>query len=524
MNILRFIHTVRNFQADQIRQKMVYSLAKSKAARSLMHRSTSFDPTLVFPLRLNHTASIPISYETGRFTFLNNHLSFTGSPPWNETKFGKLWNLRLNSFEYLLQKNLDREEGLMLINDFVKNASVNRTLYDAYSVSQRIINWTTFFSNHSVAESNLIDFLYRQANYLASNPEYHLRNNHLLENGFALLRAGIFFQNSKISTIATGILTAELNEQILRDGAHFELSPMYHCILLRRMLESIDLLKQSNDQANGDILKLLMEKAGLMCGWLMNIAFDNGDLPQINDSGADEHSWFALFQYADSLGLKCRPKMLGPCGYRKFRNRHFELFVDINGLTPSVAPGHSHADTFHFLLHVFGSPLIVDTGVSTYSAGPERSYERSTQAHNTVMIANKDQSEVYGSFRVGRKASVYNIIETRNSVSGSHNGYKVLGAVHHRSFEFNDKEIIIRDKVEPGKDLPAAAFFHVHKKCMLRLQDGKLFSKFVRISFEGADLVQLCDTWTSPSFGVRLPAKKVRVDFSGELITRISLP
>ncbi len=200
------------------------------------------------------------------------------------------------------------------------------------------------------------------------------------------------------------------------------------------------------------------------------------------------------------------------------------MLVDINGLTPSVAPGHSHADTFHFILHVFGSPFMIDTGVSTYTAGPERTYERSTQAHNTVSISNKDQSEVYGSFRVGRKASVFNINESRNSVSASHNGYKMMGAIHHRSFEFGDREIIIRDRIDPGANLPATAFFHVHKNCMLLLRDGKLFSKFVQIDFEGAGSVQLCDTWTAPSFGVRLPARKVKVDFSGELITRISLP
>ncbi|TAH42777.1 MAG: alginate lyase family protein [Bacteroidetes bacterium] len=523
MNILRFIQTVRSFQADQIRQKMVYSLAKSKAARALHKYSLAYSST-VFPLSYSQDACIPRSYEPGRFTFLNKALVFDASPPWNDMKFGKLWNLRLNSFEYLLQEDLLKEEGLGLIKDFIKHSSGNRTLFDAYSVSQRILNWTTFFSKHSVSDPALIDFLYRQANYLSGNPEFHLRNNHLLENGFALLRAGVYFQEQKFKKSAAKILAEEFQRQILRDGAHFELSPMYHCILLRRILESIDLLRLRNDPEDTSLISMLEDKAGLMCGWLMNIAFDNGDLPQLNDSGDESHNWFSLFRYADSLGIKCRPKVLGPSGFRKFRNRHFEMLVDINGLTPSVAPGHSHADTFHFILHVFGSPFMVDTGVSTYTQGPERAYERSTQAHNTVAIANKDQSEVYGSFRVGRKASVFNLKESRNSVSASHNGYKLLGALHHRSFEFTDREIIIRDKIDPGAKLPASAFFHVHKNCMLKLKDGKLFSKFVQISFEGARSVQLCDTWISPSFGVRLPAKKVRVDFSGELVTRIALP
>jgi uncharacterized heparinase superfamily protein len=523
MNILRFIHTVQNFQADQIRQKMVYSLAKSKAGRSL-YNYASHHPSSIFPFNYSHSAIVPRTYEQGRFSFLNSDLTYLGSPPWNEMRHGKLWSLRLNSFEYLLQDNLKKEEGTALIRDFIKHSSGNRTLYCSYSVSQRIMNWTWFFSKHRIEDPDLLDFLYRQANYLAINPEYHLRNNHLLENGFALLRAAVFFQDKRIRKISERILSGELNKQILRDGAHFELSPMYHCILLRRILESMELLSQEGMKNNDKFQALLREKAGMMCSWLKNIAFDNGDLPQVNDSGDESHSWFALLQYADSLGIKCKKKELGPSGYRKFRNRHFEMLIDVNGLTPSVAPGHSHADTFHFMMHVFGSPFIVDTGVSTYAPGPERNYERSTRAHNTVMIGDQDQSEIYGSFRVGRKASVFNLKESRNSVSAAHNGYKILGAVHHRSFDFSDREVIIKDRIDPGGNLPANAFFHVHKNCSLFLREGKLFSKFVQISFEGASSIQLCDTWTAPTFGIRLPAKKVKVDFAGELTTRISLP
>jgi len=523
MNIIRFLHTVRSFQADQIRQKMVYSLAKSKATQSFHKKYTFHSPT-IFPLSYTNTAIVPKYYEQGRFTFLNNQLTFKGSPPWNEMKHGILWNMRLNSFEYLLQENIDKEKGVELLRDFIAHSAANRTLYDSYTVSQRIINWTNFLSRHSITDGELLGFLYRQACYLASNPEYHLRNNHLLENGFALMRAALFFQDAKLRKKAERILADELKSQILRDGAHFELSPMYHCIVLRHTLETIELLSSQENKGDGILLIKLKEHASNMCGWLMNIAFDNGDLPQLNDSGDESHSWFALFQYADSLGIKCKPNALGPCGYRKFRNRHFEMLVDVNGLTPSVAPGHSHADTFHFVLHVFGSPFIIDTGVSTYSPGPERAYERSTQAHNTVTIENKDQSEVYGSFRVGRKASVYNLKESRNFISAAHNGYKIIGAVHHRSFDFGDREIVIRDRIDPGADLKATAFFHVHKNCFLSLREGKLFSKFVQLSFEGADQVQLCDTWVAPAFGVRHPAKKIRVDFKGELITRISLP
>ncbi|REJ85348.1 MAG: hypothetical protein DWQ33_00920 [Bacteroidetes bacterium] len=299
---------------------------------------------------------------------------------------------------------------------------------------------------------------------------------------------------------------------------------MYHCIQLRRILESIELLRNYEFAHHRDLICLMESKAGIMCGWLLQMAFDNGELPQVNDSSSDMPNWLGLFQYAERLGIKTRLQHLGPSGFRKFRNRNFELLVDVNGLNPALAPGHSHADTFSFILNVFGEPFIVDTGVSTYERGADRDYERSTLAHNTVIVAGKNQSEVYDSFRVGFKNKVFGLKENRNFVSASHDGYKSIGAIHSRSFEIKDREIIIRDIVDNVNSQSCIASFHVHKNSPLQQSGNGIIHKFVQISFEGADSVQLSDTKISPAFGVKVPAKKVLVGFSGELITRISLP
>ena len=64
------------------------------------------------------------------------------------------------------------------------------------------------------------------------NIEYHILGNHLLENGFSLFFGAYYFQDEKFYVKAKKILTDELDEQILEDGAHFELSSMYHQIML----------------------------------------------------------------------------------------------------------------------------------------------------------------------------------------------------------------------------------------------------------------------------------------------------
>mgnify|MGYP001118904895 CR=1 FL=1 len=48
--------------------------------------------------------------------------------------------------------------------------------------------------------------------------------------------------------------------------------------------------------------------------------------------------------------------------------------------------------------------FLTDTGVYHYRESAERRYSRSTEAHNTIEIDGAEQSEVWKSFRVGRRA------------------------------------------------------------------------------------------------------------------------
>jgi hypothetical protein len=210
-------------------------------------------------------------------------------------------------------------------------------------------------------------------------------------------------------------------------------------------------------------------------------------------------------------------------GYRKLKNRKFELVVDVNGLSPSEAPGHSHADTFHFILNVFGDPFIVDTGVSTYSKGIERSYERSTMAHNTVAIGNVSQSEIYDSFRVGRRAKVILLQEKNNEIEGTHDGYFHRGILHTRKIHLDNDVIEIIDKVQSKKPVQCKAFLHIDKKCGLIMKEEKFVSKFTTIEFSNHVSVTLDEGWHAPSFGVRSPCFVIATTFQNEVITRIRL-
>ncbi|MBK7850081.1 MAG: alginate lyase family protein [Bacteroidetes bacterium] len=522
MKLLRLLRTARHVHPDQIRLKMMYALRKAKAERGKLQLS---DPgTLsISPIKLKKYLSLQPSCHGGTFNFLNHSIAFSIDPDWNFKDYGALWTIRLNSFEYLYHPETTQKEGNFLMSSFARKAESNQLLYDSYCVSQRIMNWTSFLSRYESNDLEILSFLWKQAYYLSVNPEYYLKNNHLLDNGFALLRAGLFFGEERFFLAGQSILINELNKQLLNDGAHIELSPMYHCSVLWRLLESIDAM-QMVKQDYSPLNFLLRDAASKMFGWLEAIVFANGELPSINDSAIDGAPGLAaLADYAHVLGIKCQHSTLGMSGLRKFKNRHFELLVDVNGFTQASAPGHAHADALHFILHVFGSAFIVDTGVSVYEKGPVRSYERSTAAHNTVEIGGKNQSEIYGNFRVGRRARIVHLQEKGHMIEATHDGYKSSGAMHTRKFEFHDNEIVITDHIRQEGTSNGIAFLHVDKKCGLRLENGRLFSKFVQVSFEGADHVECSDSWYSPAFGIQLPAYKVKIPFSKSLVTRISI-
>ena len=127
------------------------------------------------------------------------------------------------------------------------------------------------------------------SNFLSRNFEYHLRGNHLLENAFALLFSSYLFNDKYLYRQSSLVLTNELHEQILIDGGHFELSPMYHQHILKRMLDTIRLIKD-NEIFSSSLIELIENKSSKMLSWLENLAFKNGDLPQVNDSSSSIYS------------------------------------------------------------------------------------------------------------------------------------------------------------------------------------------------------------------------------------------
>ena len=281
-----------------------------------------------------------------------------------------------------------------------------------------------FLSKNMIKDTEINKTLYHHYRTLFKNLEYHLLGNHLLENAFSLLFGAYYFQDEKLYVKSKKLLISELNEQILNDGAHYELSPMYHQILFCRLLDCINLIKLNFLWQNDNLLSFLEVKASKMNSWLRNITYSNGEIPMVNDAtyGIAPQS-NELLSYAKEIGITDQQIPLSDSGYRKIRTNNYELFIDVGNVGPDYQPGHAHSDTFNFELIKNGNPIFVDTGISTYEKNDIRQSERATHSHNTVKIGDKEQTQVWGGFRVAKRARITHLIEKPNLIEASHDGY-----------------------------------------------------------------------------------------------------
>jgi uncharacterized heparinase superfamily protein len=209
----------------------------------------------------------------------------------------------------------------------------------------------------------------------------------------------------------------------------------------------------------------------------------DGELALFNDAAlgiAPEPG--AILEYARRLGFDV-PSFCSGCfpetGYHVWRGHDAALLVDAGPLGPDYLPAHGHGDIFSYELSLDGRRVVVDGGTSSYEAGVERAWARSTRAHNTVEVAGSDQAEFFGAFRVGRRGRPRDVGASESAdglrVSGWHDGYRRLPGrpVHHRELEFvAGSALFVWDTVESSRDQPAISRLRFPPGAVVRIEDA----------------------------------------------------
>ena len=517
--IKRYYQTIKNLKQGQILYRLYYSLNKMNKKRFI-----SFSQKKSYPLSIQNGLYEKLSYfEKDTFSFLNQSFTFIEKIDWNYLEYGRLWGYNLNYFEFLLQPDFSKDTGLRLINDYISQYKDIKVGYDSYPISLRNILWIKFLSKNSIKEEKIDSFLFSQYTILQHNLEFHLLGNHLLENAFSLLFGAYYFKDKMMYQKAYKLLKKELNEQILNDGGHFELSPMYHQILLSRLLDCINVLVK-NKWVEDDLFGFMSNKASLMLSWLQNITFPSGNIPHLNDStnGIAPLSK-ALFEYAKRINVEALWLPLSDSDYRIFTSEKYKCIMDIGGIAPKYQPGHAHADTFNFVLEINEQPVFVDTGCSTYESDALRNFERGTSAHNTVVFGGINSSQTWASHRVGERAKVKIILDTHNQIVAQHNGFNKLGVTHQRSFyTIGTNAIKIVDEVLGNTDIHGVAFFHLDREIAdIRIDNNVISLPMCQLILENFEEIRLQQYEQSTGFNQRVEAKCICVQFRNKLTSII---
>lgn len=523
-----YYRTIKHLKPIQIQYRLWYAL-RSRFRGPGYYLNASPDDVKSYCIKLQEWISKPASYDNLTFTFLNESKTFTEPVDWNYSEYGKLWAYHLNYFDYLIQPGMCKEAGALLISEFIESLSENREGLEPYPISLRGINWIKFLNQHDMHVPEVSISLYAQYQVLLNYLEYHLMGNHLLENGCSLMFGAWYFRDREMLEKGTEVLMGQLDEQVLDDGAHFELSPMYHRILLDRLLDVYNLVINNREwHTDAKLERKLKDTLQKMLGWMQAVTFSNRDLPLVNDSvegvGPENDQ---LFRYASRLGLHKKEIVLSDSGYRKIDIDSTELFLDVGNIGPDYIPGHAHSDTFSFILYGDGGPLIVDPGVSTYEANEKRLIERSTSSHNTVVIDGEDQSEVWASFRVGRRAYIKDLKEQQGLIQASHTGYLgPKGLIHQRSWQYEEDCITMHDEiVSQGESEAYNAIAHLHFAPAINvcIQDDIIYAGQKKIQVR--DYIRLEKKVYSycKGYNKTIMADKVEISFKGRTTTIIYL-
>lgn len=510
MNILVLIRTLYHLRPVQA----VYQL-RHRLFHPVFRKTKS--PATVGGCCLKEFIPKSTCFENGVFRFLNVPSPFVS---WNDVGHGMLWAYNLNYMDWLCQENVGFEENAGRIDKFISELHGNTVGLDAGPISLRGVNWIKFITVHAsqiddARKKSWNDSLYSQYKLLEKKLEYHLLANHLLENAFSLYIASLYFKDGKMHKKAMKLLLKELEEQILPDGAHYEQTPMYHCILLDRLLDCCN-FSMCNPvfPRQEETTRALGGYATRMLGHLESLLYEDGAIPLLNDSARGvAPSPCDIFSYAKRLGLVWEAVAMNECGYRKFKGRRMEAIVDVGNVMASYQPGHSHADTFSYELRVDGKPFIVDTGISTYDKTDRRLLERSTRAHNTVTVEDHDSSEVWGGFRMGNRAKVSIIDDRKNVVEAFHDGF---GVIHVRKFLMSGNLFEITDAMSSACD--AKSYIHFAPGVeVLGFAPDRIVTGRAVVRIEGGTLTEVVEGRVSSEYNCSEPACIAVIHFTEKL-------
>lgn len=323
------------------------------------------------------------------------------------------------------------------------------------------------------------------------------RSNHQTWYNAGLIAiASTLADTNLLERTMTGVLD-QLEHNVGRDGLWYEGAMVYHNYALHPLVMSADMVRPLGMKLHEH------PKLRAMITGPVHAAYPDGSFPAVNDS--DPAHWRMLEWAYKWAGLplempKLGSEVLADAGLVALRAGGACVFVDYGG----HGDEHGHPDKLNIMLFAQGREWILDPGRITYSVPEYKTWARTTVAHNTVVIDERDQQPTTGELlRFGSNSCVV-------ASSGAYPGYVLkrflalregylIDAFSVKGDQPAQLDWLVHCRGKVGTNLPAATLNYPHLRDVQTGKVSQLAFDQLRIHFAGEETV-----FTGTGIGYRL--------------------
>jgi len=418
---------------------------------------------------------------------------------WQATALDPKWQAYLHSFCWLrdlnrsLDRNAARDKAQEMTAHWLENFDQwQDQIWSPDITGQRIVNWMAnaplvMDSNNLIYRSKILNCLARQARHLHHAVDKSLRGLPRMNAIAGLIVAGLYipFGEDWLKK-GSSLLNQALDAEIFEDGGTPSRCPedIYH--ILR-----VCLMVQVSYKAMGhDIPKKLNEAVNHMRISLKSVMHGDGGLALFNGACEQAASEIdATLSFAKSTedipGAAFFEEMGEKSGFRRLQTGSTVIIADTGPPADMDISQHCHAGTLSFEMSSAQQRIIVNCGslrsLPRSLAQPDSvksdfgMLARSTAAHSTVVLQDKNSSEIRPDGLIGRGPTV---VESHQStvdghilLEASHDGYlSNFGILHYRTIYMNDvgddvrgEDILAVKGIRPKGQAPKFDVrFHIH--------------------------------------------------------------
>jgi uncharacterized heparinase superfamily protein len=469
------------------------ALARMRRSR-LMHwryRTRPAEELLIAPpdLRAQDPSFID-EIAAGNFGLAGCVAALAGKSPFALPPPSIEWARELHGFGWLRHLAADRtrlveEMARRLTREWMLRGKRQTFAWEAAVLARRIISWLSHADLlleglQRRPYAALMRSLCDQVGYLSASwrdaPDGHPR----LLGVMALVQADLCIagRDRKLATSAR-LLTAELDRQILADGAHFSRNP---AVLVELMLDLLPLRQCFITRAQKPDPALLAAMAR-MVAMLHSLRLGDGSLARFNGSGSGDRDALATVLAYDTPA-SFPPAANRVSGYVRLERGSTVVVIDAGKPPPLHLAAGAGAGCLSFELSAGRELLLVNGGTPASSDIKARAAARATANHNTLVLNEQSSSKLIRNARLERQIGFPPIrhpdhvtCEVRkddlgDSLEAAHDGYLPrFGLIHCRTLKLDasgcklegcDKLSLAKDVSRTARDLPVAVHFHLH--------------------------------------------------------------